>query len=301
MIDLTRNPLLDEYGALMDKIARAKALKQELDILREKNILDDHQYNALLNSNVDIVEKILPKIYEKAIKEMELQYQQQIEEQKAKQPQYQVEMLKSKDGTIKMIVYDPTDPINTLQEKVLHKTEAKKVVEDLKKKYKTKVVGNKVVFIPPTPEEPIIAKDLPGVDTAAVNTAQGRVSGGGRQAKGKKFKKLAGNILSTLHVDEMGNLIQTVYDPTKESWIPQRIGRITEVGDIELDLPQQQQQPVKQTEQQGDIPFVPDFLENAFSKVKEFFSYDEDEEDIVNYWQQQQEEQQPTNPFEGWQ
>ena len=185
MLDLSYNPEWDNPG-LLEKIQKAHSLKQELDYLKEQGVIDDHQYNILLNSNVDLVEKLLPKIYDTAIQKAKMEQELQLKQQEAQQPQWQVEFIKTDNG-VKMVAYNKKNP-QQMWEKQLTKTQAKKAIKELNKKWKAQIVNGKVVYIPPTPQEDIVVKDLGkyGIKTTA-KTAGGKSSGGVR------FQRLYGN------------------------------------------------------------------------------------------------------------
>ena len=201
--------ILNQFTGLVEKIQKAKALKQELDYLYENGVIDDRQYNALLDSNPDIVEKIIPKIYDTALKKMELEYKQQQEQAKAEQPRYKVELVKGDQG-VKMVVYDERDPLETIKEKWLTKTEAKQVAKDLAKKWKAQIVDGKVVYIPPTPEENVIVKDLSKYGIQTGTRGGGGRAGGGAGGKQQKFKlsKIYGNIGGAILYDPYGNVFE---------------------------------------------------------------------------------------------
>lgn len=197
--------VLNQFTGLMEKIQKAKALKQELDYLKENGVIDEHQYNALLDSDPDLVEKLLPKIYDNALKRMELEYKQQQAQAEAQMPKWKVELVKGDNG-VKMVVYDERDPLGTIKEKWLTKKEAKQVAKDLAKKWKAQIVDGKVVYIPPTPEENVIVKDLSkyGVSTGRHS---GSGAGGSRQEK-FRLQKIYGNIGGAILSDMYGNVYE---------------------------------------------------------------------------------------------
>ena len=269
MFDLTQ-----DFTQLMEMVNKAKALKQELDYLKDNGIIDEHQYNILLNSHPDMVEKIVPKIYDQAIKQMQLEQEAQLKQAEMQQPKWRVEFVKGDKG-IKMVIFDERNPWRTMQEKWLTKSEAKKTIQELNKKWKAQVIGGKVVYIPPTPEEDIVVKDL-GIQTGRVTTSAGATAGGGKPKK-IRLHKVYSSIAGAKLIDDEGNFYDVIPIPKDDGTV--EIG-VKATSKIEFDenrlprivpiSPEEQKKKEQQVKQvlQEDKSFLQEITETMSEAVK---------------------------------
>ena len=300
MVDLTQNTVLPYVLNAMEQYQRAKALAKELDYLKQSGVIDEQQYNILLDSPLDYVEKIIPKIYENRLKEMQMKQEAELKqaelaqkEQAAHMPH--VELIRTEKG-VEMITYDPMDPVGTAQVKLLSKREAKKVVDDLSKKYKVKVIGSKVVYIPPTPEGDVKVRDLPIPETSPQKGTATKMHQAAKQSAAMRLKKLGGLFGQTVVADTTtGDLYGIEIDPATRKPKYYKIGNLTQAEPL-----QAAPEPMKPMEEDGGLF---DWIKEKAHDIYDFFTGGDEKEisqQLQNEYQQMINEPEETyNPFNG--